>query len=93
LVERSADVRVVDDLSSRKLEKIREHIEAECIEFIHADLGEPGAAQKAVEGISIVFHLAADQGKRSYVDLHQVGPTSNLFLDGLVFWETLKAGV
>src|SRR6202011_4365252 len=28
-----------------------------------------------------------------YVDLHQAGPASNFFLDGLVFWEALKAKV
>jgi len=27
------------------------------------------------------------------VDLHQAGPASNFFLDGLVFWEALKAKV
>jgi nucleoside-diphosphate-sugar epimerase len=27
------------------------------------------------------------------VDLHQAGPASNLFLDGVVFWEAHKAGV
>ena len=41
----------------------------------------------------MVFHLAADHGGRGYVDLHQAGPASNLFLDGLIFWEAVKAGV
>jgi nucleoside-diphosphate-sugar epimerase len=47
----------------------------------------------AMKGIEVVFHLAADHGGRGYVDLHQAGPASNLFLDGLVFWEAVKAGV
>jgi nucleoside-diphosphate-sugar epimerase len=46
-----------------------------------------------MKGIQVVFHLAADHGGRGYVDLHQAGPASNLFLDGLVFWEAVKAGV
>src|SRR5437879_7178625 len=46
-----------------------------------------------MQGMEIVFHLAADHGGRGYVDLHQAGPASNLFLDGLVFWEAHKAGV
>jgi nucleoside-diphosphate-sugar epimerase len=37
--------------------------------------------------------LAADHGGRGYVDLHQAGPASNFFLDGLIFWEALKAKV
>jgi nucleoside-diphosphate-sugar epimerase len=93
LIERGAKVRVVDDLSSGKLENIQQHLAANRIEFIQADLREPGVARKAVEQIDIVFHLAADHGGRGYVDLHQAGPASNLFLDGVVFWEALKAGV
>ena len=47
----------------------------------------------AVQGIDTIFHLAADHGGRGYVDLHQAGPASNFFLDGLVFAEALKAKV
>lgn len=93
LVERGARVRVVDDLSSGKLENIQEHLRAARVEFMQADLKEPGVARRALEGISVVFHLAADHGGRGYVDLHQAGPASNLFLDGVVFWESLRAGV
>ena len=93
LVEKGAQVRVVDNLSSGKLENIHGHLNAGCIEFTKADLREPGVARHAVEGIEIIFHLAADHGGRGYVDLHQAGPASNLFLDGLVFWEAVQAGV
>ena len=93
LVARGAQVRVVDDLSSGKLENIRQHLTDSTIEFIQADLREPGVTRMAMKGIEIVFHLAADHGGRGYVDTHQAGPASNLYLDGLVFWEALKAGV
>ncbi len=93
LVARGAQVRAVDNLSSGKLENIQEHMSSGQVEFVHADLREPGVARKAVEGIQLVFHLAADHGGRGYIDLHQAGPASNLFLDGLVFWEALQAGV
>jgi nucleoside-diphosphate-sugar epimerase len=46
-----------------------------------------------MQGVDTVFHLAADHGGRGYVDLHQAGPASNFFLDGLVFAEALKAKV
>jgi UDP-glucose 4-epimerase len=93
LVERGAKIRVVDDLTSGKLNNIRGHVESGRVEFTLGDLREPGVARKALAGIQIVFHLAADHGGRGYVDLHQGGPASNLFLDGQIFWEALKAGV
>jgi len=93
LVERGAKVRIVDDLSSGKLENIQQHLAQGTVEFIQADLREPGVARMAMRDIEVVFHLAADHGGRGYVDLHQAGPASNLFLDGLVFWEARRAGV
>lgn len=94
LIEKGVLVRVVDDLSSGKLENIEGHLRKESyFEFIKSDLREPGVARRAVEGIDVVFHLAGDHGGRGYVDLHQAGPASNLFLDGLVFWEAARAGV
>jgi nucleoside-diphosphate-sugar epimerase len=93
LIERGARVRVVDDLTSGRVENIQRHIDAGEVEFIDADLREPYCARRAMEGIHIVFHLAADHGGRGYVDLHQAGPASNLFLDGLIYWEAQKAGV
>ena len=93
LLEHGASVRVVDDLSSGRIENIQQHLNSGCIEFIQADLREPGITRQALQGVSVVFHLAADHGGRGYLDLHQAGPASNLFLDGLVFWEALKAGV
>lgn len=93
LVERGAAVRIVDDLSSGKLGDIAEHIRQKRVEFIQKDLREPGVAREAVRDIDIIFHLAADHGGRGYIELHQAGPASNLFLDGLVFWEAVKANV
>jgi len=93
LIERGAKIRVVDDLTSGHLGNISGHIASGNIEFIRADLREPGIARAAMQGIHTVFHLAADHGGRGYVDLHQAGPASNFFLDGLIFWEALKAKV
>jgi nucleoside-diphosphate-sugar epimerase len=93
LVAREARVRVVDDLSSGQVENIRSHTDAGRVEWVNADLREPGVARHIVKGVQTVFHLAADHGGRGYVDLHQAGPASNLFLDGLIFWEALQAGV
>lgn len=93
LLKKGASVRVVDDLSSGDLKNIKEAVDKGRIDFIHADLREPGITRNAVMDIQVVFHLAADHGGRGYVDLHQAGPATNLYLDGLVFFEAYKAGV
>ena len=93
LVERGAKVHVVDDLTSGRRSNIESHLKSGRVSLVEADLREPGVSRAAMKGIQVVFHLAADHGGRGYVDLHQAGPASNLFLDGLVFWEAVKAGV
>jgi nucleoside-diphosphate-sugar epimerase len=93
LVARGARVRIVDDLTSGRLENISHHRGNTDVEFLQADLREPGVTRAAMQTVDTVFHLAADHGGRGYVDLHQAGPASNFFLDGLVFAEALKAKV
>jgi len=93
LLKRGAKVRVVDDLSSGKIENIQDHISSRRIEFEKADLRDDGVAERAVRGMSVVFHLAADHGGRGYVELHQAPCATNLFLDGLVFRCAHRAGV
>ncbi len=93
LVGRGARVHVVDDLSSGRLENIRDHLAGGRVEFIKADLRQAGAAEHAVRGMSIVFHLAADHGGRGYVDLHQAACAGNLMLDGALFQACRDGGV
>jgi nucleoside-diphosphate-sugar epimerase len=85
LVQRGAQVRVVDNLSSGKRENLLEHLSSGAVEFVEADLLDDGVARKSVRGMDLVFHLAADHGGRGYVDLHQGACGGNLTLDGLVF--------
>ena len=93
LVAKGAHVRVVDNLSSGRRENLAAHLEQGAIEFIEGDLLDPGVADRAIRGVGIVFHLAADHGGRGYVDLHQAACASNLLLDGIVFHACRKAGV
>lgn len=93
LVERGADVRVVDNLSSGKIENILGHIDNGQIEFYREDLRDLCVARRRMEGIEILFHLAADHGGRGYVDLHQADCAMNLALDGVVFLAAYEAGV
>ena len=85
LVARGAKVRVVDDLSSGRMENIEGHVQNGEIEFKKADLRDPNVADQSVQGMSVVFHLAADHGGRGYVDRHQAACSTNLLLDGLLF--------
>ncbi len=93
LVERGASVRVVDNLSSGRLANIQGHVDSGKVDFIQADLTEPGVAQQAAAGVQVVFHLAADHGGRGYVDLHQAACATNLALDGMLFRACHQAGV
>lgn len=93
VIERGAWVRVIDDLSSGRRENLASHSSNGGLEFIEGDLRADGAAERAVEGMSVVFHLAADHGGRGYVDLHQVACSTNLLIDSIVFRACHQAGV
>lgn len=93
LVAKGASVRVADDLSSGNPENLREHLKSRRIELLKADLRDPDQTRRAVQGMQIVFHLAAAHGGRGYVDLHQAACAENLMLDGLVFRSCREAGV
>lgn len=93
LIVKGARVRIVDNLSSGKLDNIRPHLEQETIELRRANLLDAAVAQDAVRDIQVVFHLAADHGGRGYVDRHQVACSTNLILDGQLFKAAHEAGV
>jgi nucleoside-diphosphate-sugar epimerase len=93
LVERGAQVRVVDNLSSGRISNIEDHVKNKRITFIEGDLATENMARSAVGDIQTVFHLAADHGGRGYVDLHQAACATNLALDGNVFRAAHDAGV
>jgi nucleoside-diphosphate-sugar epimerase len=93
LVDRGASVRVADDFSSGKREHVARHLETGCVELWATNLLTPGAAERAVEGMDHVFHLAADHGGRGYIDLHQAACGTNLALDGIMIRAAHRAGV
>src|SRR2546428_174265 len=93
LAARGARIRVVDNLSSGHEANLREHLAKGTVELVRADLTEPDVAPRVVEGMAVVFHLAADHGGRGYVDLHQAACATNLALDGMLFRACHHAGV
>ncbi|MBM3252346.1 MAG: NAD-dependent epimerase/dehydratase family protein, partial [Candidatus Omnitrophica bacterium] len=86
-------IRVVDNLSSGKIENIKDHIEEKRIEFHQKDLLSPGVASDLVRDINVIFHLAADHGGRGYVDLHQAACATNLIMDGIIIKAAYEAKV
>ena len=72
---------------------IEDHFSRANFEFIKADLREPGVARDAVQGIDLIFHLAADHGGRGYIDTHQSATGFNMMLDGTLFREAASANV
>ncbi len=93
LIKLNAHVRVVDDLSSGRIENIQDHINSGIVDFIRGDLCEEKIIHAALKDVDYVFHLAADHGGRGYVDLHQAACAGNLLLDGIVFRTAYKLGI
>jgi UDP-glucose 4-epimerase len=57
---RGFEVRVVDDLSSGRLENVEQWEGIAGFEFVQGDLKGPRVAQESVDGVDLVFHLAAN---------------------------------
>jgi len=53
-------VRVVDNLSSGRLENLAHHRGSPDVEVIIGDLKDPEVCLRAVEGVDAVFHFAAN---------------------------------
>jgi UDP-glucose 4-epimerase len=53
-------VKVVDNLSSGSLENVKSWFGNSCFEFVRGDLKDLAVAEKAVNEVEVVFHLAAN---------------------------------
>lgn len=101
LLAKGADVRVADDFSSGKLENLEYPITKKEIDkwvynkltIYKGDLKDRNFTKRMVDGVDVVFHLAALHGGRGYIDSHPAECSTNMILDQLVFEESLKAGV
>jgi UDP-glucose 4-epimerase len=59
LVREGYPVRVIDNLSSGKIENIQHHIDTNKVEFIKGDIRDATLVNKSVDGVDFVLHLAA----------------------------------
>jgi nucleoside-diphosphate-sugar epimerase len=92
-VQRGARVRATDNLSTGRRAYLAHHIATGAVEFIEGDLLDPVVTARSVDGVSYIFHLAADHGGRGYVDLHNVECSTNLLLDAQIFRKAAESKV
>ena len=59
LVKDSYDVRVIDDLSTGRLDNISGHLSAGKVDFVKGDIRDASLVRKSLDGVSVVVHLAA----------------------------------
>jgi len=87
LVARGARVRAVIHSTSERIENLRQ------IDCTKGDLRDRDFAQMAMNGIQVVFHLAAYHGGRGFINTHPADCSSNLVIDGIVFAAAAQAHV
>jgi len=59
LVDVGCEVRVVDDLSTGRLDNVREHLRCGRVSFVRGDVRELEVVRRCVQGVDAVVHLAA----------------------------------
>lgn len=91
LISVGAKVRIVDDMSSGRIENLSAVLRN--VEVIVGDLRIQEVARAATDGIEVVFHMAADHGGRGYIDSHPVECLGNMALDHQVFLAAAQSGV
>lgn len=93
LVELGAQVTVVDNFSSGRIENLQQSIEKIRIVKIDLEWSRLDEIVRVFEGHEIVFHLAATHGGRGYIHKHPADVCSNFAIDHHVLEVSLKAGV
>jgi UDP-glucose 4-epimerase len=88
LVESGATVKVVDDLSSGKMENLAKV--SHLINFIRGDLRNQEIAMEATAKCDVVFHLANIHGGRGFIETHPAEISQNLLIDGNIFYSAWK---
>ena len=59
LVNEDCEVRVLDDLSTGKLENIQTHLRSGKVELVKGDIRDASLVTKSLDGVSKVIHMAA----------------------------------
>jgi len=93
LVKLGAEVTVIDNLSSGRLDNLQDSINK--IKFFKVDLEYAPFDKLArlFKGHELVFHLAAVHGGRGFIDTHPADVCSNFVIDHRTFEASYRAGV
>jgi UDP-glucose 4-epimerase len=87
LIVRGFRVRVVDDLSGGSLENVEGWMGDSRFELVRGDLRDPAVAERGVDGVEVVFHLAANPDVR----LGEFDPSVHFGENLLVTFNVLEA--
>ncbi len=93
LVELGAEVTVVDNFSSGKLENLQKSIDKIRVLKLDLELDSFTELVKAFRGHDVVFHLAAVHGGRGYIHAHPADTCSNFAIDHRTLEACLKADI
>jgi nucleoside-diphosphate-sugar epimerase len=101
LLKNGATVRVADDFSSGKLSNLEYPLKkdksgaliSENLTVWSGDLKERSFTRAMLQGVDVVFHLAALHGGRGYIASHPAQCCTNMILDQMVFEEARIAEV
>ncbi len=93
LVELEADVTVVDNFSSGKMENLSQSLSSIRVVQMDLEWSRLEDIVKVFEGHEVVFHLAATHGGRGYIHTHPADVCSNFAIDHHVFEACLRADV
>ena len=101
LLERGAEVKVADDLSSGRLDNLEYSLsnnspdvwESDGLNVFKGDLKDRTFTKEMMEDVEYVFHLAAVHGGRGFIHTHPADCCTNMIIDQLVFEEACKKGV
>lgn len=91
LVSCGASVRVIDDLTSGRIENLDAVVGD--IDFTADSVRNTDVVDQVFAGADIVFHLAAIHGGRGYIEKYPEKMMENLVLDWSVFSRAERAGV
>ena len=78
LIERGFEVNVLDNLSSGYLINIKNYISDGKVDFGAGDVRDYASVERAMQGVNVVFHLAASVGRQRSLDNPQLDSEINL---------------
>lgn len=93
LISKGYDVRVLDNLSSGYLINLIQYINEKKVEFVGGDIRDYLSVERAMEGVDVVFHLAASVGRQRSLDNPQLDSEINLIGTVNVLEAMRKRGV